>query len=207
MAGMNRRLILGAGVLGLACAALAVRELACSPAPSAKRAWHDQQGNAERTVPTELSRANLPPEPTANAPSVAAPPRAPESAEPKLEVVAPPMPETGHFKALLRIFEAEPRDSAWASEQEARMPRLLAEAGFSIDAFDRNATCRKTLCRFSLEVDEHSEADMFALMKLAAAVQTSSGLSLAYGAAEAVNDKTRVVVLIPSEGTSLDHPR
>jgi hypothetical protein len=205
MAGMNRRLMLGAVVLALLGAALTIRDLACSQAPSAKHARRDQQ--TERAMPTESTGSDQPPKPTAEAPALPLQPLAPESGEPKLEVEAPPMPETGHFKAMLRAFESESREPAWASEQETRMPQLLAEAGFSVDAFDRNATCRKTLCRFSMQVDEHSQADMFALMKLAAAVQTRSGLSLAYGAAEAVNDKTRVVVLIPSEGTSLDEPR
>lgn len=202
---MNRRLMLGAVVLALLGATLTIRDLACHPAPRAKHARRDQQ--TERTVPTESVRSAQPAEPATEAPAAPSPPKAPESGEPKLKVEAPPMPSTGHFAAMQRAFESESREPAWASEQEARVARLLAEAGFPIDAFDRNADCRKTICRFSLQLDEHAETDMFALMKLAAAVQTSSGLSLAYGAAEAVNDKTRVVVLIPSEGTSLDQPR
>jgi len=114
------------------------------------------------------------------------------------------MPPTGHFQAMLRAFESESRDSRWAGEQEARITRLLAESGFPDDAYDRgDVICRRTTCRLSLRVVDDSEADMLALMKLAAAVQTRGGLSLAYGAAEVDGDKVRITVLTPSEGTSL----
>jgi hypothetical protein len=113
------------------------------------------------------------------------------------------MPASGHFEAMRQAFEAESRDDAWASGEEARIPQRLIEAGFPNDAFDRNATCRRTLCRFSLRLTEQ-EDDQFALMKLAAAVQTDQGSSLAYGAAEVAGDKTRVIIYLPREGASRD---
>ena len=105
------------------------------------------------------------------------------------------------LRRLQRAFESEVRDARWANEQEARIPRLVAEAGFPDDAFDGQVRCRRTLCRFQLRVVEN---DMFALMKLAAKTQTEKGLALAYGAAEVVRDKTRVLVYVPREGASIE---
>jgi hypothetical protein len=112
------------------------------------------------------------------------------------------MPSSGNFEIMQRAFESQIRDAAWASEQEARIPQLLIEVGFKDDAFDRNVTCRSTLCRFSVIVAEDDEADLFALMKLSAKVQTSQGVALSYGAAEAAGEKSRIVVFVLREGAS-----
>ena len=109
------------------------------------------------------------------------------------------MPPSGHFDTMQRAFDAEAREAVWAREEEARIPKLLAEVGFPTDAYAGDVTCRRTLCRFQLVV---GDADSFALMKLGAKLQTSHGLGLAYGAAELVDGKSRVTVYTPREGTS-----
>jgi hypothetical protein len=146
--------------------------------------------------------AQLEREPSAELPSNGAA-RVNEPNTPSAPPAPPPMPASGHFEAMRQAFEAESRDDAWAGSEEARIPQLLLDAGFPSDAFDRNATCRRTLCRFSLRLSEQ-EPDQLALMKLAAAVQTDKGLSVAYGAAEPAGDKTRVIIYLPRAGTSRD---
>lgn len=126
---------------------------------------------------------------------------------PQGEVPRPPMPPSGNFEAMQRAFESQTRDATWASEQEARIPQLLSEVGFKDDAFDRNITCRSTLCRFSLLVSEDDAADMFAMMKLSAKVQTVEGVGLSYGAAEPTGEKSRLLVFLARDGTSLEDLR
>lgn len=194
---MKRWVVLGAGLL-LFCASFLIRELACSPAQTHEPVVRDRKPSSERARPIERAPMQEPPyEPKAMP--------APDTAEPAPRAVAPPMPATGHFAAMQRVFDSESRDSEWAPAQEARLPQLMTDAGFASDAFDRDdLSCRRTLCRLRLRVTEQSEDDMLALMKLASAVQTRGGLSLAYGDAEVVGDKIQVVVLIPSEATSLE---
>jgi hypothetical protein len=113
------------------------------------------------------------------------------SADQAQKQAAPPgMHASGHFERMRSTFESEARDMQWASEQESLLPKHIAEAGFPDEAFDRNVTCRKTICRLSLRI---AEDDLFALMKLAAKVQTSAGLSLAYGAAEVGDKRTSAI--------------
>jgi hypothetical protein len=191
---MKRWVVLGAGMLF--CASFLIRELACSPSPTDEPVVRDRQPDAEQARPLEHAPAQARDEPSAMP--------APDTADVAPRPAAPPMPATGHFAAMKRAFDSESRDSQWAPAQEARLPQLMTDAGFASDAFDRDLSCRRTLCRLRLRVTEQSEDDMLALMKLASAVQTRGGLSLAYGDAEVVGDKVQVVVLIPSEATSLE---
>jgi len=200
MRGMNRWVVLGAGLLALVCVLFVYDRLSRTAARDAE----DDRSTAQSEpalVPSDGSpQAPQPPlEPAAKL----EPAGTVQSKPPHAEVARPPMPPSGNFEAMQRAFESQTRDGTWASEQEARIPQLLIEVGFKDDAFDRNATCRSTLCRFSLIVSEDDAADMFALMKLSAQVQTSEGVGLSYGAAEAAGQKSRIVVFLARDGISL----
>lgn len=192
---MKRWVVLGGALLVVSCALLL-----CDPRdePAPEKAAVPERHDVVQQAPEP--RAEL--EPSAQLPeNTAAPVNEPNV--PNAPKAPPPMPPSSHFDAMRQAFESESRDDAWAGKEEARIPQLLIDAGFPSDAFDRNATCRRSVCRFSLRLTEQ-EHDQFALMKLAAAVQTDKGLSLAYGAAEVAGDKTRVVIYVPREGTSRD---
>jgi hypothetical protein len=196
---MKKWVALAGGMLTLFWALFLFDELADDTRSAARRAPSEdvmQSKSLERPVaPSEPPPAVEPrlepgPEQTAAEPA----------SEVRGEATPPPVPASGHFELMRRAFDSETRDPVWAREQEARVPQLIADAGFPEDAFDRDVTCRATICRFHLRV---AEQDMFALMKLAAAVQTSAGLSLAYGEAEDAGGKSRIAVYVPREGTSL----
>jgi hypothetical protein len=200
MRGMNRWVAVGGGLLALACVLFVYGRLSGSVVDDAEQvapaadATELALAPSDEPKPAPQALHELEGEP---APSVAA-----RTSPSPTAVARPPMPSSGNFELMQRAFESQTRDAAWASEQEARIPQLLTEAGFQDDAFDRNVTCRSTLCRFSLVVAEDDEADLFALMKLSDKVQTSQGVALSYGAAEAAGEKSRIVVFMLREGTS-----
>jgi hypothetical protein len=195
---MKRWVVLGGALLVLSCALFLCE--ASDEQDAEKAGVPEPRSAAPQGPPPGAARLEL--EPMAEAPANSAV-RVNEPIAPSAPPAPPPMPPSSHFEAMRQAFESESRDDAWAGKEEARIPQLLIEAGFASDAFDRNATCRRSVCRFSLRLTEQ-EQDQFALMKLAAAVQTDKGLSLAYGAPEAAGDKTRVIIYVPREGTSRD---
>jgi hypothetical protein len=204
MRGMSRWVV-GVGLLLILIGALFVYDgwSSSEPEPIAEKVEDVDRTIAAReptlVAPDEtkpMPKAQLEPKPDPASADLANPQKA--------AAARPRMPASGDFELMQRAFESQTRDSAWASEQEARVPQLVTEAGFKEDAFDRNVTCRSTLCRFSLVIAEDDEDDLFALMKLSSKVQTSEGVPLSHGAAEAAGEKSRIVVFLRRDDAALE---
>jgi hypothetical protein len=185
---MKKRIALGAGVLALVWTSFLYTNVMPDESSNSPATPDAAEPPAAESVLTKRDPTDVPRLPAAPAQ------RAPKPGHESPAVAPPlPLPASGDFDEMQRSFESEGRDVAWASEEEASIPPLLAEVGFPEDALDGEVSCRRTLCRFPLRVVEN---DAFALLKLADKVQQGAKLGLAYGASEVVGDKTRIVVYL-----------
>jgi hypothetical protein len=102
--------------------------------------------------------------------------------------------------AFRKVFDAEPRDSFWANDEEGKLRALFNEAGATPDALGE-LSCRKTVCRIALTPDEF---ELEALEKLYAALRARHRDKLALDHAhDAVGQRGTLFVL--RIGYELEH--